>query len=121
MQGFKNQTDQYVLDSRPLQRGNLCTVHRGVHKITGKKVAVKAIDKEKLEVSGSSQFQNEAAILYQCRHQQIIKCVEVFETAQEILMVTEFCPGGDLQMYMENRGFEALDEDNAREIVLKIA
>ena len=53
-QGFKNQLDQYELNSRPLQRGNLCTVIRAKHRVTGAEVAVKAIDKTRLDEISSS-------------------------------------------------------------------
>ena len=49
------------------------------------------------------------------------KIVEAFEDENSIYMVSEFCSGGDLQMYMSNRGFEPLDEALAKELAFKIA
>ena len=36
-------------------------------------------------------------------------------------MVSEFCSGGDLQMYMSNQQYEPLDEARANDFVFKIA
>ena len=59
-------------------------------------VAVKVADKKKLDQNAISQFKYEASLLYKCRHPHIVKCLEVFESDENIYMVTEFCQGGDL-------------------------
>ena len=62
-----------------------------------KDVAVKVADKKKLDENTLSQFKYEASVLYKSRHPYIVKCLEVFESDENIYMVTEFCQGGDLQ------------------------
>ena len=49
-----------------------------VHKISGQEVAIKVIDKSKLDESSRKQIQVEATILYKFRHPNIVKVVEVF-------------------------------------------
>ena len=49
------------------------------------------------------------------------RIVEAFEDEDSIYIVLEFCSGGDLQMFMNNRGFEPLDEARAKDLVFKIA
>ena len=50
-----------------------------------------------------------------------MKFIEVFENSDAIYIVTEYYEGGDLQMYMEQREFEALDEDRVKELAANIA
>ena len=52
LQGFSNQIEQYELQPKPLQRGNICTVTPAKHKVTGTDVVVKTVNKAKLEESG---------------------------------------------------------------------
>ena len=79
-------------------------------------LAVKVADKKKLDKNAISQFKYEASILYKCRHQNIVKCLEVFESEENIYMVTEFCQGGDLQQVMSDRDYQALDEKTTRSL-----
>ena len=50
-----------------------------------------------------------------------MKCIEVFEEFNVIYIVTEFCHGGDLKMYLEKRGFDTLWETKVKELAEKIA
>ena len=83
-------------------------------------LAVKVADKKKLDKNAISQFKYEASILYKCRHQNIVKCLEVFESEENIYMVTEFCQGGDLQQVMSDRDYQALDEKTTRSLAQKL-
>jgi serine/threonine protein kinase len=69
----------------------------GIHKLTGKQVAIKAIDKNymKDEFSKRKVF-SEVYILKKIRHSNIIRLLEVFETSKHFLIVMEYVEGGDL-------------------------
>ena len=56
-------------------------VLKGVHLVTGQKVAIKKIEKSKLDSKMQAQIYSEAKVLYKCSHDVVIKCVEVFESA----------------------------------------
>ena len=64
------------------------------HRVSHMEVAVKVADKQNAAIF---KLKNEASILYKCRHPNIVRCLEVFETEENMYMVTEFCQGGDLQ------------------------
>ena len=49
-----------------------------VHKSSGQEVAIKVIDKSKLDESSLKQIQVEAKILYKSRHPSLVKVIEVF-------------------------------------------
>ena len=51
----------------------------------------------------------------------MLELVEIIENAKEAFLITRFCPGGDLQMYMAEREFEVLEEARAKYLARKIA
>jgi hypothetical protein len=69
----------------------------GIHKLTGKYVAIKTIKKSyiKNEYSRRKVLQ-EIFILKKIRHSNIIRLLEVFESMKHILLVMEYANGGDL-------------------------
>jgi serine/threonine protein kinase len=78
-------------------KGAFGKVTLGIHKLTGKYVAIKAIDKNymKDDFSKKKVFQ-EVFILKKIRHSNIIRLLEVFESPKHFLMVMEYAGGGDL-------------------------
>ena len=89
------------------------------HKLTGKKVAIKAISKAHLQSSRSSKkvFQ-EVYILRKIKSRFVIKILEVFESEKNFLMVLEYAGGGDLLHYVRNKG--KLKEEEAKKIFKQI-
>jgi serine/threonine protein kinase len=100
-------------------KGAFGKVLLGVHKLTGKYVAIKTIDKAymKNEFSRNKVLQ-EVYILKKVRHANIIRLFEVFEDALHILIVMEFAAGGDLLRYLKQRG--RLPEAEARDMFRQI-
>lgn len=78
-------------------KGAFGKVTLGIHKLTGKYVAIKTIDKSymKDEYSRRKVFQ-EVYILKKIRHSCVIRLLEVFESPKHFLMVMEYAGGGDL-------------------------
>jgi len=100
-------------------KGAFGKVTLGVHKLTGKYVAIKTIDKSymKDEYSRRKVFQ-EVYILKKIRHSCVIRLLEVFESQKHFLMVMEYAGGGDLLQYVKKR--KRLDEETARAIFKQI-
>ncbi len=96
-------------------KGAFGKVTLGIHKLTGKYVAIKTIDKSymKDEYSKRKVFQ-EVYILKKIRHSCVIRLLEVFESPKHFLMVMEYAGGGDLLQYVKSR--KRLDEDTTRAI-----
>ena len=88
---------EYYKFVKLIGKGAFGKVMLGVHKLTGKQVAIKAIDKSymKDDFSKKKVFQ-EVYILKKIRHSNIIRLLEVFESPKHFLMVMEYAGGGDL-------------------------
>lgn len=86
-------------------KGAFGKVTLGIHKLTGKYVAIKTIDKALIKDDFSKRkiFQ-EVYILKKIRHSNIIRLLEVFESNKHYLMVMEFAGGGDLLHFIKKRG-----------------
>lgn len=98
---------------RLIGKGAFGKVTLGIHKLTGKQVAIKAIDKNymKDDFSKKKVFQ-EVFILKKIRHSNIIRLLEVFESQKHFLMVMEYAGGGDLLQFVKQR--KRLEEDEAK-------
>ena len=76
----------------------------GVHKLTGRFVAIKSINKQFFSDENSkNKVMKEVNILKQLRHQSVIRLFETFESDKHILFVIELCTGGDLLNYVRKR------------------
>lgn len=82
---------------RLLGKGAFGKITLGIHKLTGKYVAIKSIDKANIkdDYSRRKVFQ-EVYILKKIRHSCVIRLLEVFESEKHFLMVMEYSGGGDL-------------------------
>jgi serine/threonine protein kinase len=90
-----------------------------MHKLTGKMVAVKSINKEYLtDETSKKKVMQEFSILKQMRHASIIRLYETFESNKHILFVIELCGGGDLLTYVRKR--RKLTEDVAKSVFLRL-
>lgn len=78
-------------------KGAFGKVTLAIHKLTGRYVAIKAINKEYMQDSYSRQkVMQEVYILRKIRHSNIIRLYEVFESSKNFLLVMEYASGGDL-------------------------
>lgn len=91
----------------------------GMHKLTGKLVAIKSIKKAYLTDEASKRkVMQEFSILKHLRHPNVIRLYESFESAKHILIVTELCAGGDLLNFVRKR--KRLPEDLAKFILKRL-
>lgn len=91
----------------------------GVHKLTGKYVAIKAIDLNYMKDDFSKKkVMQEVFILKKIRHSNIIRLLEVFESPKHFLMVMEYAGGGDLLQFVKSR--QRLEEMQAKYIFKQI-
>ena len=82
-------------------KGAFGKVTLGIHKLTGKYVAIKTIDKAymKDDFSRRKVFQ-EVYILKKIRHANVIRLLEVFEGPKHLLIVMEYAGGIYIYIYM---------------------
>lgn len=68
-----------------------------MHKLTGKQVAIKTVDKSFMKDEYSKRkLLQEVYLLKKVRHSNVIRLLEVFESPKHLLMVMEYAGGGDL-------------------------
>ena len=117
--GYSNIGEIYEIKGT-LGKGKFGHVKLGIHKESGKEVAIKIINKAYVEGTDLEQIKSEIDILKIAKHPNIIKLYDVFENEKYIYIIMEYCPGGDLFSYIEKRDFK-LKEERAAEIIYKLS
>ncbi|XP_052403044.1 serine/threonine-protein kinase SIK1-like [Carassius gibelio] len=109
--------------SRPLQvgfyeiiktlgKGNFAVVKLARHKVTKTEVAIKIIDKTRLDESDLKKIKREVQIMKLLKHPHIIKLYQVMETKDMLYIVTEYAKNGEMFDYLTSVGL--LSEAEAR-------
>ena len=101
----EKQVGDYILNDQIFD-GKNSQIYQATHVPTGEKVAIKVLNKTKLNSNPNSYLkaQKEISILKIMFHKNIIKLYEIMETFERIYIVMEFCEGGDLFNYILTRG-----------------
>ena len=115
----KDISDHYEVTSN-LGNGKFGLVKLGIHRETGRKVAVKIMKKAEMTVSDIELCNAELEIMKICQHPYIINVYDYITNDKYIYIIMEYCQGGDLFSYIEKRGFR-LPEEKAATLVAKIA
>ncbi|KAJ3100883.1 Serine/threonine-protein kinase par-1 [Phlyctochytrium planicorne] len=84
--------------------GNFAKVKLAKHKLTGAEVAVKVIDKTKLDEKKLGKLYREVRIMKMLHHPHIVKLYEVIETKYTVFLVMEYASGGELYDYLVVHG-----------------
>lgn len=92
-------TGAYVFDVT-LGGGYFGKVKLAVHRLTGEKVAVKTLRKRQYDNIKMEYPPRELRLLKKLNHPHIYKLLDIVELEDRILMITEFCSGGELFDYM---------------------
>lgn len=87
-----------------LGKGAFGKVNLGIHKLTGKFVAIKSISKEVMtDERSKNKVMREVSIWQELQHPSVIRLYESFESEKHLLYVEELCAGGDLLTYVRKR------------------
>lgn len=85
---------------------------QGYHIFTGQKVAIKILDKWKIDdVNDIERVAREIHILRIVRHPHIIQLYEIIETKNRLFLIMEHCCNGELFNYITSKNH--LKEDEA--------
>ncbi|KAJ3116136.1 Map microtubule affinity-regulating kinase [Phlyctochytrium bullatum] len=84
--------------------GNFAKVKLAKHKLTGAEVAIKVIDKTKLDEKKLGKLYREVRIMKMLHHPHIVKLYEVIETKHTVFLVMEYASGGELYDYLVVHG-----------------
>jgi len=113
-----NTTDFLLDEGQVLGEGSFAKVMLGTHLPTGKKVAVKVIDKQSIPENMRSYACCEPAVLSQLKHPNIVKLLHHDEDSRYIYIFLQFMEGGDLHSYVEQRKW--LEEKDCKKIFSQI-
>ncbi|RDD45335.1 Serine/threonine-protein kinase DCLK1 [Trichoplax sp. H2] len=87
--------EDYYVKGNIIGDGNFAEVFHCVEQDTLVEYALKLVHKSKIK-GKESMIQDEINIMKKCRHKNIIRLIEVFDTQIEIQLVMELVKGGDL-------------------------
>ena len=107
--GFTNLLDLYEVKEK-IGNGKFGLIKLGINKKTGQKVAIKIMSKKDMTNQDLELVRTEIEILKICQHPNIIELYEVFENVSYFYIIMEYCPGGDLFSYLEQRNFRLPEE-----------
>ncbi|XP_036383192.1 serine/threonine-protein kinase NIM1 [Megalops cyprinoides] len=84
--------------------GNFSHVKLGVHALTRDKVAIKILDKTKLDQKTQRLLSREISSMERLHHPNIIRLYEVVETLSRLHLVMEYAGGGELYTKITTEG-----------------
>lgn len=86
----------YIL-GKTIGEGTFGKVKLGTHILTGEKVAVKILEKERIvDVADVERVAREIHILKIIQHPHVIQLYEIIETPRQLYLIMEYCSGGEL-------------------------
>ena len=84
--------------------GSYASVYLGKSIETGENVAVKVIDKKIfLNAYNLKNIQSEIDIMKMVDHENIVRLYDIYQTANNMYIITELCQDGDLYHYLEKK------------------
>lgn len=90
----------YIL-GKTIGEGTFGKVKLGTHILTGERVAVKVLEKERIvEVADVERVAREVHILKLIRHPHIVQLYEIIETRRQLYLIMEYASGGELFDYI---------------------
>jgi serine/threonine-protein kinase NIM1 len=98
--------------------GNFSQVKLGIHILTKEKVAVKILDKTKLDAKTQRLLSREISSMERLHHPNIVRLYEVIETLSKLHLIMEYASCGELYTKISNDG--RLQESEARPLFAQI-
>ncbi|KAM4807869.1 serine/threonine-protein kinase NIM1 isoform 2-T2 [Rhinophrynus dorsalis] len=98
--------------------GNFSQVKLGIHVLTKEKVAIKILDKTKLDQKTQRLLSREISSMEKLHHPNVIRLYEVVETLSKLYLVMEYAGGGELFAKINTEG--KLSESESKVIFSQI-
>ncbi|KJH46547.1 kinase domain protein [Dictyocaulus viviparus] len=103
---------------KELGAGNFSKVKLGIHVLTKEKVAVKIMDRSKMDTKAQRLLEREIKSMENMHHPNIIRLFECVETLNKTYLVVEYAGGGELYAYVHERG--KLENDDAKPLFAQV-
>ncbi|KAJ8550994.1 hypothetical protein K7X08_000364 [Anisodus acutangulus] len=100
--GGRSVVGDYVV-GKQIGAGSFSTVWHARHRAHGTEVAIKEIVTTRLNNKLQESLKSEIVILQKINHPNIIRLHDMIEEVGKIYIVLEYCRGGDLSMYIQQR------------------
>lgn len=117
--GNSGQTFKSVYQlNEELNVGSFAIVFRGRHRVTGKTVAIKSVNRTKLSPADDAAIFMEVALMANMDHPHIVKVHDFFEEPEWYLIIIEYLAGGDLFDRIGSK--QAYNEKDARDLTIAL-
>lgn len=103
---------------RLVGEGNFAKVKLARHALTGEKVAIKVIDKTRLDKVTAKKLSREVQIMKKLQHPNIVRLYEVIETPTDLCLIMEYASGGEIFEFLVVHG--RMKEKDARHVFRQI-
>jgi len=103
-----------------LGKGSFAQVCNAREKSSGRRVAVKIIEKKHIDGKQKEYIRIEMSVMKLVRHPNVMRLEQVFETKSKIYMVMPLYCGGDLYEYMKNNARHGIKEDESRQVIYNV-
>ncbi|CAL1292971.1 unnamed protein product [Larinioides sclopetarius] len=91
-----------IFPEEVLGSGQFGVVYGGVHRTSGRAVAIKVIEKVRFPTKQEAQLKNEVSILQNIHHPGVVNLEKMFETPERIFVVMEKLKGDMLEMILSS-------------------
>lgn len=119
--GYQNFLDVYDLTDTTLGNGKFGVVKLGVHRNTKEEVAIKIIKKSEMDLKDMELVKSEIDIMIMCRHPNIVRLLDKFESKDYTYIVMEYLRGNTFANYLEKSPIDALSEQDCCKVIYQIA
>ncbi|CAH8569456.1 unnamed protein product [Dicrocoelium dendriticum] len=89
---------------RTIGKGNFAKVKLAIHMATGVEVAIKIINKTKMDSTLLKRLKREIAIMKLTNHPNIVRLLEIIENEDVLCLVMEYASGGEIFDYLVSNG-----------------
>lgn len=117
---FKSLGEYILLKKGIIGRGAYAAVHDGFKKKENTPVAIKVIERSKLNDKLMENLEQEISIMKQIRHDNIIRLFEEKRSRRNYYLIMEKCTGGDLKSFMAEQR-RPLPEAVAKKLLIDLA
>eukprot|EP00794_Sanderia_malayensis_P018348 gene18348-20191_t len=103
---------------KTIGKGNFAVVKVAKHRITKSTVAIKIIDKSRLDENNLTKMRREVKIMKALRHPHVLKIYQVMETQNMLYIVSEYAANGEMFAHIDKTG--RLSEEEACRVFWQI-